>query len=122
MSHSTTIWNEICESLKQDFGEGIVRSWLKHLTVTKITDDKIFFEAPNGFMKDWILTHYVERIIYYWSKKNPNIKYVDVSVTEQNQQVSQITPLESEGDVQTSNITNALDKRFTFENFVVGKP
>ncbi|MHA1558305.1 MAG: chromosomal replication initiator protein DnaA, partial [Alphaproteobacteria bacterium] len=37
-------------------------------------------------------------------------------------QVSQITPLESEGDVQTSNITNALDKRFTFENFVVGKP
>ncbi|AWU94992.1 chromosomal replication initiator protein DnaA [Azospirillum ramasamyi] len=182
-------WARIRGRLKEEVGEIAYRSWLQPLSVASLVGGEVCIVVPTRFMRDWVLTHYADRIRALWSGENPEVQSIDVIVASTNPPAALVADNDDNGDgrpapapraqgaqdsrfaesrpaprpappprpadgglaadsapstVYTSasyggasdespnavpailedrsDLSAALDPRFTFENFVVGKP
>ena len=73
-------WNQICNQLKMEFGETAYDSWLKPLSVGSYVGGVMNICVPTPFMKNWVITHYADRIHKIWERRNPNIKKINFIV------------------------------------------
>jgi chromosomal replication initiator protein len=131
-------WARVRGRLRDEVGEAAFRSWLKPLTLAEVDDGEVRITVPTRFMRDWVMTHYADRIRALWSVENGEIQSVDIVVapTRTPAPARPESPADSAAEptlepVQsalagpndsTADIGAPLDPRFTFENFVVGKP
>ncbi|TWB18773.1 chromosomal replication initiator protein DnaA [Nitrospirillum amazonense] len=173
-------WARISGRLKDEVGETAYRSWLKPLTVEDFIGGQVRIVVPTRFMRDWIRTHYADRIRALWTGENPGVQSVEIVVAPPRNDASlggalttgpraanaivDAGPLAETGidhlptydEVQApaslngglhgglngvaeapalpafiagnglgeerDDVSALLDPRFTFENFVVGKP
>ncbi|PPR79767.1 MAG: Chromosomal replication initiator protein DnaA [Alphaproteobacteria bacterium MarineAlpha3_Bin5] len=126
-------WNELVERLRQDIGEAAYQSWIKPIVVRKVDGGTAYLTVPTRFMRDWILAHYAEDLRELWRTLNSDIQQVEIRVNADRVSRTNLGPLNSEvtasesvpksKNVGADDILSApLDPRFTFENFVVGKP
>ncbi len=143
-------WGQICSQLKTEVGETAFDSWLKPLTLGSFNDGVMNICVPTRFMRNWVITHYSERIHKIWEKKNPDIKSVNFVVQAVNDDskglysptcrslLKKITSTPAPTNIYQSGassiITNTtetfsnndplsvpLNPQYTFDNFVVGK-
>ena len=141
-------WEQICSQLKLEFGETAFDSWLKPLSIGSFNDGIMNICVPTAFMKNWVITHYSDRIHKIWENKNPNVKKVNFmvqtvnTVTNHNHDTSLLKKISSTPTPQNfyaSNYANAinfneyvhpegasqlsapLNPAYTFESFIVGK-
>jgi chromosomal replication initiator protein len=121
-----TYWLAICHKMEKELGEAAFKSWLKPLELVSMEDGCVFFRVPSHFMRDWVQNNYSEKIRNHWAEIFPNINSVDISVSSPNATPippeAMIHSLDEEGEDDNADVSAALDSRFTFENFVVGKP
>ncbi len=138
-------WNRVKLRLKHEFGDSAFKSWVNPIAFNGLRDGAVNLKVPTRFMRDWVVTHYADRIRTLWSGENPNVRriYVDVdapvdgehsapSVETAAQSQAQSVPaqssiqagaqISSSGDPLFDSLSAPLDARLTFENFVVGKP
>jgi len=136
-------------TLRGEVGEAAFRSWLQPLSVAGIDGGEVSLAAPARFIRDWIAKHYLDRICTLWSAENPGVSGVDLVVVPAIDAGPAREPAPEE-DVAVAPVPEApramrkaptklaqptepivlveeegfagLDPRFTFENFVVGKP
>ncbi len=130
-SEIQALWNEVHAEMRAEFGEAVFRSWLKPLTLRAYYHGTMEVSVPTRFMRDWIQTHYSERISAMCSDKNLDVKRVQIVVV-QNAIVDDVVTTqdnsakvpESKTDLKAAieEISSPLDARFTFDSFVVGKP
>jgi len=66
-------WARVRARLRQEVGELAYRSWLKPLTLGEIRDNKLRLVVPTRFMRDWINSHYAERLKGLWAGENASI-------------------------------------------------
>ncbi|HCU58434.1 MAG TPA: chromosomal replication initiator protein DnaA [Alphaproteobacteria bacterium] len=134
-------WGQICSQLKMEFGETAFDSWLKPLTVGTCTNGVMNICVPTAFMKNWVLTHYSDRIHKIWEHKNPNVKKINfvVQTHTDNSLLKKISSTPTPQNIYTPqfNMTNSfndygvkegfmqlsapLNPAYTFDSFVVGK-
>lgn len=142
-------WGQICGQLKLEIGEVAFDSWLKPLNISAFNNDGVEIGVPTRFMRNWVLTHYSDRIKKIWEKKNPELKEINfvVCATEQDNGAAKCSSLmkqiTSSPSPQNSFQTGAgvvlntaensvsgepsqslsvpLNPQFTFDSFVVGK-
>jgi chromosomal replication initiator protein len=134
-------WQRICFRLRQEFGEAAHRSWLSSLSLGEVRESGVKIEVPTRFLRDWVVAHYIERIRALWMSENRAISKVDIVVAALPAfpdlpdlaaalppdsapepiavPVSAAPSYDADADRE---ISAPLDMRFTFENFVVGKP
>ena len=130
-------WEQVREQLRGEFGEAVFKSWLKSLFVTEIIGGTIRLAAPTRFMRDWVVSHYADRIKILWQGLNPTITTIEIIVQLETPPLAPTPSQKADsllifGDAPPSSeepmsidrdaIGAALDPRFTFDNFVVGKP
>lgn len=145
----TAAWLRVLGKLNSRFGDAIFRSWLRPLSFAGSENGKIKIAVPTRFMREWINRNYIETINLFWQEEEISEGHeIDLIVSEKAVQLSSnqaenipasslgnfniINKAESqigdyvreespslEGDSQMG---AALDPRYTFENFVVGKP
>ncbi len=124
-------WTRVCDRMRAEIGDAAFQSWLKPMTVRGVDDGRVRISVPTRFMRDWVLAHYVDRLSTIWNGENPGIHAVDVFVQTERPARPAATPgspnTEPEpapvnGEDAYQAISAPLDSRFTFENFVVGKP
>lgn len=139
-------WARVRGRLKDEVGETAYRSWLKPLTVGTFDGGQVRILVPTRFMRDWIRTHYADRIRALWSGENPGVQSVEIVVAAPTKAESpandvaaapiavaveepvaelviEPVPASAAGSEDRADEMSApLDPRFTFENFVVGKP
>jgi chromosomal replication initiator protein len=138
-------WARVRGRLRQEFGEATYRSWLKPLTLAGRRGADLRVSVPTRFIRDWVDTHYADRLRMLWSSENPEIHSVEVIVdatkgqapdqpeaapedapeTVEAPEAAQTMPApgiirDAESDALDEWSAN-LDPRLTFENFVVGK-
>jgi len=102
--------------------------------------DEITVRLPTRFLRDWVRSHYGDRLNALWSTENPQIRRVDIRVGDGGvlaiaESVAPTRPalpmangiglpaaaaMSERGG--TSSEAAALDARFTFDSFIVGKP
>ena len=92
-------------------------------------DHKVILSVPSNFIRTRIIEQYLDIIKSYWLVQNLKINDIQIIVskddeknnTEKNQNHADSSPNKKEKDVFKS-ISSDLDNRFTFSNFIVGKP
>ncbi len=137
-------WARVRARLRQEVGELAYRSWLKPLTLGEVRDGRLRLVVPTRFMRDWINGHYAERLHALWASENAGIAAVEVCIqptaparkpdaTVEEQPAEPVAAAAAEArkapavlrngaDALDDDISAPLDPRFTFKNFVVGKP
>lgn len=140
-------WGQICSQLKLEFGETAYDSWLKPLSIGSFNNGVMNICVPTAFMKNWVITHYSDRIHKIWEHKNPEIKQVNFVVQTMNADsklhtgdtslLKKIVSTPTPQNLYASNYSSAvseyphadaglqlsapLNPAYTFDTFVVGK-
>jgi chromosomal replication initiator protein len=121
--------------LRDEVGDTAYRSWLQSLRVERIENGEAVIAVPTRFLRTWIADHYADRLLALWRGENPAILrlslIVDPRVTAPAVSADSPAPGSEEmtGEAgppdlpeDREQISAPLDARFTFENFIVGKP
>ena len=127
-------WDKVKNRLRKELGDTLYRSWLKPLKLKNINKNTIIFSAETSLVRDRVERQYTDRIISIWSAERPGIDNVEVSVEDdQNSKISSLSNIKNKNHKADSQkniritskediLISSLDKRLTFENFVVGTP
>jgi len=135
-------WQKLRTMLRERFGETAFRRWLAPVTgsVKMDKDDTavLMLTLPTRFMRDWVEAHYGETIRTLWTQiaTRGRVEFVVVSPLAKAPPVSAETAGPEVVETSASKAFPAhvaplsnmpegmadLDPRFTFDNFVVGKP
>ncbi len=123
-------FSEALKKLKTHFGEAAFNSWLKHLKLVGYGNGQVEASVPTRFIRDWIEAHYAEEIKSALSAEDSSIHSLDILVrTEIQEKQPPLNDLPQHSNIVDISIRTSaeqlgspLDPRFTFENFVVGKP
>ncbi len=113
-------WEKIQNLLYNLYGEATYNSWLSSLKFVSSSNGEVLLSVPTRFIKEWITVHYMEKILLLWQNEDKSICSIDIQVTEEKNPSSSIISKNKEESV--NNLGSPLDPRFTFDNFVVGKP
>jgi len=122
------LWLLVLKKLNNEFGNEIFNSWIKNIKVQSIEDDILYFSVPTRFIRDWITSHYLDKIIFFLNAENPNIRRVKISIdnmlsaNQDNQEEKNTETIRYQN--QSSNFNQSddwpLDERFTFDKFITG--
>ena len=134
-------WERVRERLRTSYGEAIFKSWLQPLKLADVKNGQVMITVPTRFMREWIVTHYADNILRFWCQEDQTVHSVDIFVKPEPVAVSPGVPLpqsqQPQGGLEAAmmgaaanedkpfnpdTISAPLDPRYTFENFVVGKP
>ncbi|QJC27673.1 chromosomal replication initiator protein DnaA [Anaplasma platys] len=128
-------WRNIQKKLREFYGAAVYDSWLSSLSYVGDENGKVVLVVPTRFIKEWILVHYMDRILKFWQEENSLIYCVDICIENRDtaekssgSSVIKSAPLimESAAGQRAAgtyeHLSSPLDPRFTFDNFVVGKP
>ncbi len=118
-------WVRVRGRLRAEFGEAAYRSWLKPLTLHEVAGGRVRIGVPTDFMREWVRSQYGSRLLDLWTDENTDIRGVEIITAPSGHAPKQLAPPGREAPAVAGNIEGfgaALDPRFTFENFVTGKP
>jgi chromosomal replication initiator protein len=135
-------WARIRGRLQQDVGDVDYRNWLRQMTFAGVDGDEATVLLPTRFLRDWVRTHYGEKIAALWQQVNPAIRRVEIRVGKAHEIAPHAgaerglaeslapapvappsaRPAASAIARASEEVGAPLDPRFTFDSFVVGKP
>jgi chromosomal replication initiator protein len=123
------VWAIVYDSMRDEFGEAIYRSWLKPMQLQAYYEGTMEISVPTRFMRDWIHDNYASQILSLCQKQDQEISRIQfvVAVQVSGQSAPSIkaaeapkTDADKADDVDT--LSSPLDARFTFDTFVIGEP
>ena len=121
------IWPIIKLALRKTVGEAAFTNWINPLELTSINASKVNFVTPTKFIGDWVDRNYGDSIKFEFAKQGLDIERLVFSVNMD----PKITPTKKPSikpEVKNTKTGStdlpgaSLDPRYTFDNFVVGKP
>jgi chromosomal replication initiator protein len=132
--------------LREEVGEVEYRTWLKQMTLADVDQDEVVIVLPTRFLRDWVRSHYGDRLRSLWGAENPDIRRValrigaaagaglagevspalaasaDGAVPALNGQAVTLREDVPRAESARAEFAGTVDPRFTFATFVVGKP
>ena len=144
-------WVRVKAHLKDEVGEAAFRNWLRPLTLLDMEGSELMLGVPSRVVRDWVRSNYADRLSALWRAENPAVKSIEItlsealadpikapiaessSVPQRPQSLTQQSytphsfsqtsaPLSASVKDPREDLSTALDPRFTFDSFVVGKP
>jgi chromosomal replication initiator protein len=139
-------WQRVKERLRAEVGEDIFQSWFTRMELDCIEDITARLSVPTRFLKSWIQSHYIDRVLACWQQEMREIQKIDVNVrsavirtvppkVKQPELTDTVRdprlPRLDIGDLRAAYAPvssghdalggSPLDLRLTFESFVVGR-
>ena len=128
-------WGRVKQQLLEAVGRNNYANWIEPLQLKKVDNGVAQFSVPTSFMANWVSRNFADQILKH-------LKASDVPASRVEFKVETVRPAETlakeTADVpaaaaslsaQAAPVVEAtelpgapLDARFTFDNFVVGKP
>ena len=126
-------WKRVRERLLAEVGHATFASWLAPLVLVEVDGDEVVLGVATRFLRDWIASHYADRIAALWARERSGIQSVQIVI-----HVGQPTAVEDElraaskapparrtsgaraHDTGLADLGSPLNGRFTFREFVVG--
>ena len=130
-------WLNLKKDLKKIVGDTAYNNWLKQLTFLSVKDQTISFSVPTKFLRDWVVNNYADKIKNQCKNYIKNIEAIKFVVKPAGGRVVPGTAriikntdnqwknsldIRSNQSSSPDDFGAPLDPRFTFDNFVVGKP
>jgi chromosomal replication initiator protein len=77
---SDDMWDRICRRLRAELGEEVFMSWFGRLELDGIADGVAQLSVPTKFLKSWIQSHYIDRMLAILSSEAGDVKAISVVV------------------------------------------
>ncbi len=138
---SDECWARVRGRLRAEVGDAAFRSWLKPLTMMSVKQGVVRMAVPTRFMRDWVISNYAERIHSLWQDESEAVARIEIVVrpparpepkpdcATETAATAASAPVAKAarrspgtGENAYRDLSAPLDQRFTFENFIVGKP
>lgn len=117
------LWGEVSAILKSELGAAAWSRWINPLAVKALSREGAHLSAPSAFVADWVSRHYVDDIsAALRDVGGPSSRViVEIGPTAEPTPVPAVSVMktDAEGALPPS---APLDSRFTFDQFVVGRP
>tara|TARA_B110000914_G_scaffold218137_1_gene225088 strand:+ start:288 stop:1682 length:1395 start_codon:yes stop_codon:yes gene_type:complete len=122
----TLSWEDIQVSFEKNFGTEVYTSWLKNITLLKEYNDYLVLGVPTRFFRDWIVSRYLDKILFQLKSFKNSINRVEFKITESNK----INFNDDFKEVNSGKITeikdsilnyNRLNPDLNFETFISGQ-
>lgn len=140
-------WLRSKKRLRAELGEDVFTSWFGRVELDAVNGATLHLSVPTRFLKNWLQSHYQERVCDCCNAEFPNIERIEFRVrtphdlAEQTMKgarqsasapnaavAAQMAESDAEPDLPTEMVTgydgfegSPLDPRLTFESFVVGR-
>ena len=117
-------WEIIQKELRNHFGNEIYESWLKKIVFQEKLNNYILVSVSTRFIRDWIVSRYLDQILGTIKKFNKEIVRVEFKID--NKAANTNIDIKNSSDAKVSFIKdsflqyNRIDQNKSFENFVIG--
>jgi chromosomal replication initiator protein len=131
-------WRRLHVRLRGHFGDAIYRQWIADLYPLAIENDTLILGTPHAITSQWLTLERADQIIITMLQEEwPGLRQIKcriASASDTQESLfgqahlssaalsSALHANASEAELPTVFDSTALDPRFTFENFIVGKP
>jgi chromosomal replication initiator protein len=138
-------WARVRGRLQSEVGDVEYRTWLRQMTLAGLDGDEVTVRLPTRFLRDWVRSHYGDRLKSLWQAENEAVRRVEIRVgsgvqlpplaeslgagapanghTAAVAELAVAQPATRVAPVRSEDRPDApLDPRFTFDSFIVGKP
>ncbi len=123
-------WGRVREDLLHSIGKDAFKNWIEPLEFNGLESGVATFNAPTSFLGNWVSRNYGDQILRGLSTGDGTVDRLEFTTTARK---SPARTANSTAKIDAANSASAtgaspdlpgapLDKRFTFDNFVVGKP
>ena len=134
-------WRRVRARLQAELGEATFNSWFKQIDLIGVGDGRVMLSVPTRFIRNWIVSHYADRLSKLWADEDADFARVEILVAASETKPNgaddaerTMRPVPAPVPVENQPVTGAvpagledagvgapLDPRFTFDAFVVGK-
>jgi len=73
-------WQRVKSRLKAELGEDVYTSWFTRVDLEGGSKDTVHLSVPTRFLKQWIQSHYGERVLTLWRKECDTIRKIELTV------------------------------------------
>src|SRR5215207_2594932 len=143
-------WARIRGRLREEVGDSEYKSWLRQMTLLGVEGDEVVILLPTRFMRDWVNSHYGDRLRVLWQAEYPAVRRVDIRFSQGGATEGAAATAGEPDDAVPASIGKGLaeslssrpaearsaaavaeprsdwvaplESRFTFDTFIVGKP
>ncbi len=129
------VWEKVLLEIESIISKANFITWFKNTNINKTKNGIVFLSVPNSFAKEWIQNKYNKFIIGAFRKIDPSIRAVEYiicsniqsntnkifKIVEENEKIEK--NINTTTQLGFSNIyedNSSLNKRYTFNNFIVG--
>ena len=125
-------WNLVLKKINLALGNDIYESWIKNVSLKKEYNHYVILSTPTRFMRDWIVSRYVDKILDILKIYKKSIERIEFVIDEKDQNINQdkqnanyLTSVNNRVNVTSIENSllnyNRLDPKKNFENFIVGE-
>jgi len=130
-------WQNVRALLQKELGAGVFNNWMSSLHYINCEEGKVTFHVPSSFIANWIETNYSEIIKKLFRKEGLNVDTLSFEFGNKQGEQKELENSAEEITLKRDKVlskaisinstdielpSSPLDKRFTFDRFVVGKP
>lgn len=117
-------WGRISAKLKSEVGNDAYKNWIAPVSLIKVDGQVAQFNSPTSFLGNWVDRNFGDSIRMHFLSEGLSIDRLTFDVAVANKPAQSSAP---KNYVRTHSSSSELpgsplDKRNTFDNFVVGKP
>src|SRR5438105_8184981 len=95
-------WARIVGRLKDEVGETAYRSWLQSMRLEGIEENEAVLAVPTRFLRNWIESHYADRLLALWRAENAAIRQLTIIVEPRVAALAQAEERQEPTDAQPS--------------------
>ena len=118
-------WETIQKELRHQFGNEIFESWLKKIVFEEKFTNYILVSVSTRFIRDWIVSRYLDQILGIIKKFNKEIIRVEFKIESKVDNSKREIQPSSDSNVSFIRDSflqyNRIDQNKSFENFVIGQ-
>lgn len=73
-------WRRVKDRLRSGLGDDVFTSWFGRMELDGVNQGVVRLSVPTRFLRNWIQSHYSERMLSQWQEEEPEITRLELSV------------------------------------------
>jgi chromosomal replication initiator protein len=137
-------WRRVKDRLRSELGDDVFTSWFGRMELDAAERGLVRLSVPTRFLRNWIQSHYSERVLARWQEEEPDITRLELTVRSATIRLPSIKPKLPEPTLPSREARNGvgmgelrasvpfmsvhealggspLDPRLSFDSFIVGR-
>ena len=115
-------WTQVREGLRGTVGGHNYSNWIEPLEFGALTEGVATFHVPTTFMGNYVSQNFGDAILYHLNRSGASVQRLSFAIAANSRRAPSRSQDTTEASAEPEDRVAALDVRFTFDRFVVGKP